>query len=200
MASPKEALTKEDVLRLAEEQRVRFILLQFTDILGVMKNVSIPVEQLPKALEGQILFDGSSVHGFVRIEESDMLLKPDPATYVSFPWLNGARENTARLICDIYTPDGEPFAGCPRLTLKKVLLEAAAMGYSVNMGPEAEFFPLSWTSTADLPSGPTTKGATSTTRPSTQARLHGETWSSPFKTWVLRLRLLTTRPRRLNMR
>ncbi|MGI6632140.1 MAG: type I glutamate--ammonia ligase [Bacillota bacterium] len=140
MASPKEALTKEDVLRLAEEQRVRFILLQFTDILGVMKNVSIPVEQLPKALEGQILFDGSSVHGFVRIEESDMLLKPDPATYVSFPWLNGARENTARLICDIYTPDGEPFAGCPRLTLKKVLLEAAAMGYSVNMGPEAEFF------------------------------------------------------------
>lgn len=131
--------TKEEVLRLAEEQKVKFILLQFTDILGVMKNVSIPVEQLPKALDGQILFDGSSVHGFVRIEESDMLLKPDPSTYVALPWL-GDREMTARLICDIYTPDGEPFAGCPRLTLKRVLSEASAMGYTVNMGPEAEFF------------------------------------------------------------
>lgn len=140
MSSAQKPYTKEDVLKLAEQQKVRFILLQFTDILGVMKNVSIPVEQLPKALDGQILFDGSSVHGFVRIEESDMLLKPDPATYVSFPWLNGDRENTARLICDIHTPDGEPFAGCPRITLKKALKEAADMGYSVNMGPEAEFF------------------------------------------------------------
>ncbi|HHY76505.1 MAG TPA: type I glutamate--ammonia ligase [Firmicutes bacterium] len=139
MPQVKKPATKDDVLRLAEEQRVKFVLLQFTDILGVMKNVSIPVEQLPKALDGQILFDGSSVHGFVRIEESDMLLKPDPATFVCLPWLSD-REMTARLICDIYTPDGEPFAGCPRLTLKKVLREAASMGYTVNMGPEAEFF------------------------------------------------------------
>lgn len=140
MAPKEKPRTKEDVLRLAEQDKVRFILLQFTDILGVVKSVAIPVEQLPKALDGQILFDGSSVHGFVRIEESDMLLKPDPATYVSFPWLNGDRENTARLICDIYTPNDEPFAGCPRLTLKKVIAEAKALGYSVNAGPEAEFF------------------------------------------------------------
>lgn len=132
--------TKEDVLKLAEEQRVRFILLQFTDILGVIKSVAIPVEQLPKALDGQILFDGSSVHGFVRIEESDMLLKPDPATYVAFPWLSGARENTARLICDIYTPNDEPFAGCPRLTLKRAIAEAKSLGYTMNAGIEAEFF------------------------------------------------------------
>jgi glutamine synthetase len=132
--------TKEDVLKLAEEQNVRFILLQFTDILGVVKSVAIPVEQLPKALDGQILFDGSAVHGFVRIEESDMLLKPDPESYASFPWLQGDRQNTARLICDIFTPNGEPFAGCPRLALKSVIKEARDMGYSMMAGPEAEFF------------------------------------------------------------
>ena len=140
MTTREKPRTKEDVLRLAERDKVRFILLQFTDILGVIKSVAIPVEQLPKALDGQILFDGSAVHGFVRIEESDMLLKPDPATYASFPWLNGARENTARLICDIYTPDGEPFVGCPRLTLKRIIKQAAELGYTMNAGPEAEFF------------------------------------------------------------
>jgi glutamine synthetase len=140
MAPREKPRTKEDVLKLAERQKIRFILLQFSDILGIVKSVAIPVEQLPKALDGQILFDGSAVHGFVRIEESDMLLKPDPSTYVSFPWLNGDRENTARLICDIYTPDEEPFAGCPRLALKGVIEEAREMGYTMNAGPEAEFF------------------------------------------------------------
>lgn len=140
MALREKPRTKEDVLKLAERQKIRFILLQFSDILGIVKSVAIPVEQLPKALDGQILFDGSAVHGFVRIEESDMLLKPDPSTYVSFPWLNGDRENTARLICDIYTPDEEPFAGCPRLALKGVIDEAREMGYTMNAGPEAEFF------------------------------------------------------------
>jgi glutamine synthetase len=140
MALREKPRTKEDVLKLAERQKIRFILLQFSDILGIVKSVAIPVEQLPKALDGQILFDGSAVHGFVRIEESDMLLKPDPSTYVSFPWLSGDRENTARLICDIYTPDEEPFAGCPRLALKGVIEEAWEMGYTMNAGPEAEFF------------------------------------------------------------
>jgi len=140
MAPRDKPRTKEDVLKLAERQKIRFILLQFSDILGIVKSVAIPVEQLPKALDGQILFDGSAVHGFVRIEESDMLLKPDPSTYASFPWLNGDRENTARLICDIYTPDEEPFAGCPRLALKGVIQEAREMGYTMNAGPEAEFF------------------------------------------------------------
>jgi glutamine synthetase len=132
--------TKEDVLKLADEQNIRFILLQFTDILGIVKSVAIPVEQLEKALNGEILFDGSSVHGFVRIEESDMFLKPDPSTYVSFPWFNSGKDNTARLICDIYTAHDEPFEGCPRLTLKRVLAEAKDMGYTVMAGPEAEFF------------------------------------------------------------
>ncbi|MDQ7794988.1 MAG: type I glutamate--ammonia ligase [bacterium] len=129
-----------DVLRLAEEQGVRFVLLQFTDILGVVKNVAVPVEQLPKALQGQIMFDGSSVHGFARIEESDMLLEPDPATWVVLPWHQTERGNTARLICDIRTPEGGPFAGCPRTALKRVLAEASEMGYTMMAGPEAEFF------------------------------------------------------------
>jgi glutamine synthetase len=116
------------------------VYLQFSDILGIIKNVAIPVEQLTKALEGQIMFDGSSVHGFVRIEESDMLLKADPATYALLPWRDGERGNAARLICDIQMPDGQPFAGCPRTALKRAVAEAAEMGYTLNAGPEAEFF------------------------------------------------------------
>lgn len=136
MTSP----TVADVLRLADEQGIRFVLLQFTDILGVLKSVAIPVQQLPKALAGEILFDGSSVNGFVRIEESDMLLRPDPASYRMLPWLGDERGQTARLLCDIATPDGEPFAGCPRTALKRVIAEAEALGFTMNAGPEAEFF------------------------------------------------------------
>lgn len=118
---------------------VKFVRLQFTDIFGVLKNVAIPVNQLPKALNNELMFDGSSIEGFVRIEESDMYLYPDPDTFAVFPWRphDGA---VARLICDVYNPDGTPFAGCPRCTLKKVIAEAAAMGYTMNVGPEAEFF------------------------------------------------------------
>ncbi|MFZ5824406.1 MAG: type I glutamate--ammonia ligase [Bacillota bacterium] len=123
-----------------KELDVRFIRLQFTDILGVIKNVDIPVEQLPKALDGQLLFDGSSIEGFVRIEESDMLLKPDPTTFAVFPWQEQGEGATARLICDIYNADGTPFVGDPRGTLKRICAEAAAMGYVMNVGPEPEFF------------------------------------------------------------
>ncbi|MHB1419625.1 MAG: type I glutamate--ammonia ligase [Bacillota bacterium] len=132
-------LTKEEVLAKAREMDVRFIRLQFTDILGVLKNVAITVDQLGKALDGELMFDGSSIEGFVRIEESDMYLRPDPNTFVVFPWRpqEGA---VARLICDVYNPDGTPFAGCPRNTLKKVVAEAAELGYTMNVGPEAEFF------------------------------------------------------------
>jgi glutamine synthetase len=133
------ALTKEDVLRKAKEHDVKFVRLQFTDIFGVLKNVAITVEQLEKALDGELMFDGSSIHGFVRIEESDMYLRPDPNTFVVFPWRPG-NGSVARLICDVYTPDGKPFDGCPRNVLKKVVAEAAEMGYSMNVGPEAEFF------------------------------------------------------------
>ncbi|QGG48252.1 type I glutamate--ammonia ligase [Heliorestis convoluta] len=132
-------LTKEDVLRLSREMDVKFIRLQFTDIFGVLKNLAIPVEQLEKALDGELMFDGSSIDGFVRIEESDMYLRPDPNTFVVFPWRpqDGA---VARLICDVYTPDGNPFIGDPRNVLKNVLAEASEMGYTMNVGPELEFF------------------------------------------------------------
>lgn len=133
-------LSKQDVLDKAREKGVEFIHLQFTDIFGVLKNVAITYEQLDKALDGEIMFDGSSIEGFVRIEESDMYLRPDPGTFVVFPWENDDGGAVARLICDIYNPDGTPFAGCPRNTLKKVLAEAAEMGFTMNVGPEAEFF------------------------------------------------------------
>lgn len=132
-------LTKDDVLRKAKEDNIRFIRLQFTDILGVNKNVSISVDDLEHALDGELMFDGSSIEGFARIEESDMLLKADPNTYVVFPWTKG-KAPTARLICDIQNPDGTPFIGCPRTTLKRAVEEAKAMGYTMHVGPEAEFF------------------------------------------------------------
>ncbi len=135
------AYTTEDVLGLCEELKVRFVRLQFSDILGVTKNVAIPVDQVEKALKGQLLFDGSSIHGFVRIEESDMLLQADPATFALFPWRVSDKEGTtARLICDVLNPDGTPFAGCPRTALKRVIAEAKDMGYTMYAGPEAEFF------------------------------------------------------------
>ncbi len=137
---PNRPKTKEDVMELVRELDVRFIRMQFTDILGVTKNMDIPVEQLPKALDGQLLFDGSSIEGFVRIEESDMLLKPDPSTFAVFPWQEQGEGATARLICDIYNADGTPFGGDPRGTLKRVVAEAAAMGYTMMVGPEPEFF------------------------------------------------------------
>lgn len=132
--------THRDVRDLARELGVKFVRLQFTDIFGVLKNVSITVEQLDKALDGELMFDGSSIEGFVRIEESDMYLRPDPSTFVVFPWRprDGA---VARLICDIYDADEQPFVGDPRYVLRRAVNEAAAMGYkSMNVGPEAEFF------------------------------------------------------------
>lgn len=132
-------MTKEEVLKKAKDQDVKFIRMQFVDILGTIKNVAITVEQLPAALDGEIMFDGSSIEGFTRIQESDMYLKPDYDTFTTFPWRpkEGA---VARLMCDIYTPDGEPFAGCPRCTLQKVIAEAEEMGYKMFAGPEPEFF------------------------------------------------------------
>lgn len=130
---------KNEVLAKAREADVKFIRLQFTDILGVLKNVAITIEQLEKALDGELMFDGSSIFGFTRIEESDMYLRPDPETFVVFPWRprDGA---VARLMCDVYNPDGTPFNGCPRNALKQVLAEAAELGYTMQVGPELEFF------------------------------------------------------------
>jgi glutamine synthetase len=128
-----------DVLGLAEQFEVDFIRLQFTDILGVNKNVEVPRSQFAKALDGQIMFDGSSIEGFVRIEESDMLLSPDLSTFRILPYDDeGGR--VARLICDIRTPDDAPFAGCPRTALKRQIERAAGLGYTMMAGCEAEFF------------------------------------------------------------
>ncbi|HWJ22073.1 MAG TPA: type I glutamate--ammonia ligase, partial [Gemmatimonadaceae bacterium] len=130
----------KDVLDLAAKHDVRFLRLQFTDILGVNKNVEIPRSQFAKALAGDIMFDGSSIEGFVRIEESDMLLRPDLSTFQVFPW-SEAGSRVARLICDITAPDGTPFAGDPRAALRRQLERAREMGFStMNAGMEAEFF------------------------------------------------------------
>src|SRR4051812_31145493 len=132
--------TKEDIHHLCEENNVKFIRLQFTDILGVVKNVEIPVSQLEKALDNKMMFDGSSIEGFVRIEESDMLLYPDLSTWVIFPW-TAEKGKVARLICDIYTPEGQPFEGDPRNNLRRVLKEMEELGFTnFNLGPEPEFF------------------------------------------------------------
>ncbi|MED0990264.1 MULTISPECIES: type I glutamate--ammonia ligase [Bacillus] len=132
--------TREDIFRLAKEENVKYIRLQFTDLLGVIKNVEIPVSQLTKALDNKMMFDGSSIEGFVRIEESDMYLYPDLDTWVIFPW-TAEKGKVARLICDIYNADGTPFEGDPRNNLKRVLKEMEALGFSdFNLGPEPEFF------------------------------------------------------------
>ncbi|MBM7692145.1 glutamine synthetase [Peribacillus deserti] len=132
--------TREDVERLAKEENVKYIRLQFTDILGTIKNVEIPVSQLGKALDNKMMFDGSSIEGFVRIEESDMYLFPDLDTWVVFPWTS-EKGKVARLICDIYNPDGSPFEGDPRANLKRILGEMKELDFTnFNVGPEPEFF------------------------------------------------------------
>jgi len=132
--------SREDIKRLAVEENVKFIRLQFTDILGTIKNVEIPISQLEKALDNKMMFDGSSIEGFVRIEESDMLLYPDLNTWVVFPW-TAEKGKVARLICDIYTPEGKPFEGDPRNNLRRVLKEMEELGFTnFNLGPEPEFF------------------------------------------------------------
>lgn len=131
--------TRKDILRMVEEEDVGFIRLQFTDIFGTMKNVAITTSQLEKALDNQIMFDGSSIEGFARIEESDMYLYPDLNTFETFPW-RPQQGKVARLICDVYKTDGTAFESDPRYILKKVMTEARSMGYEFNVGPECEFF------------------------------------------------------------
>lgn len=128
-----------DILARAQQNHIKFIDLQFTDVVGVVKNVTIPVHELPAALENGIWFDGSSIEGFARVAESDMHLRPDASTFAIIPWLTG-EEATARLICDVFTPDSQPFPGDPRSILRRVIDEAAQMGFRYNTGPELEFF------------------------------------------------------------
>ncbi|MBN2101413.1 MAG: type I glutamate--ammonia ligase [Candidatus Aenigmarchaeota archaeon] len=132
-------MSYEDVLKRAENDGIKFIYLQFTDMFGTVKNVTIPVEKLPEALERGIWFDGSSIEGFVRIHESDLFLKPDTETYAVIPW-EERDEKTARFICDVFRPDGKPFEGDPRHILKKAVSEINGMGLEYYVGPELEFF------------------------------------------------------------
>lgn len=133
--------SREDIERIVKEENVRYLRLQFTDIHGSIKNVEVPISQLNKALDGQMMFDGSSIEGFVRIEESDMYLVPDFNTFTIFPWYTDSKAKVARLICDVYNVDNEPFEGDPRTNLKRVLKEMEDLGYtSFNLGPEPEFF------------------------------------------------------------
>jgi len=131
-------ITKENILRKVKELNIKFVRLRFTDILGMPKNVEIPAKEMEKALDGQIMFDGSSIQGFVRLEESDMYLRPDYNTFSINPWEE--KNDVARITCDVYNPDGTAFEGCPRNNLKKMLKEIDEMGYSANLGPEVEFF------------------------------------------------------------
>lgn len=131
--------TKEDIFQMVEEEDVEFIRLQFTDIFGTLKNVAITASQLEKALNNKCMFDGSSIEGFVRIEESDMYLYPDLDTFTIFPW-RPQQGKVARIICDVYCADGTPFEGDPRYILKRQIGKAAEMGYRFNVGPECEFF------------------------------------------------------------
>lgn len=131
--------TKQDILKMAEEEDVEFIRLQFTDIFGTMKNVAVTASQLEKALDNQVMFDGSAIEGFARAEESDMYLYPDRDTFAIFPW-RPQQGKVARLICDVYKPDGTVFESDPRYILKKTLSGAKAMGYDFHVGPECEFF------------------------------------------------------------
>src|SRR6056297_625854 len=132
---------EEAVLEEIEAEGIDFLRLQFTDILGTVKNVSIPASQAEKAFEEGIYFDGSSIEGFVRIQESDMRLEPDPSTFAVLPWRRDENGAAARLICDVIgTQTGEPFAGDPRYVLRRALGRAEEMGYTLNAGPEPEFF------------------------------------------------------------
>lgn len=132
-------LTKADIVMMVNENDVQFIRLQFTDLFGQLKNVAITPSQLDKCLDNKCMIDGSSIEGFVRIEESDMYLYPDLDTFVILPW-RPQQGKVARLICDVYTPDGSPFEGSPRFILKRQLDRVRSMGYIFNVGPELEFF------------------------------------------------------------
>ncbi|HEY0734939.1 MAG TPA: glutamine synthetase family protein [Herpetosiphonaceae bacterium] len=132
--------TNEQILDLVKEQQIDFLNLQFTDIVGIIKNITIPVTQLKDALDHGVWFDGSSIEGFARIAESDMYLQLDLDTFALIPWESEADFKTARFICDVFTPNGDPFPGDPRRALKNVLAEAADMGFKFNTGPELEFF------------------------------------------------------------
>lgn len=133
-------MTKDEILQIIKKENINFFRIQFCDIKGITRNVAIPRSQISKALDGKIMFDGSSIDGFARIEESDMYLVPDYNTFCILPWRNQEGVAAARIICDVHKADGTPFDGCPRIALKRSLAKAKEMGFTMNVGTEAEFF------------------------------------------------------------
>ena len=133
-------ITREDVKRIIENENVKFIKLQFVDINGQVKNLSIPSEHIDKILNNEMMLDGSSIKGFRSIETSDMYFYPDIGTFTILPWRTRDNSKAARLICDVHNADGSPFEGCPRCNLKRLMKEAQELGLTMNVGPEAEFF------------------------------------------------------------
>lgn len=133
-------MTKKEILEIVKKENIHFFRLQFVDVNGFMKNVAIPRSQIEKALDGKMMFDGSSIDGFARIQESDMYLNPDYDTFTILPWRNKQGVAAARIICDVHKADGTPFAGCPRVNLKRILAETKKMGFTMQVGTEAEFF------------------------------------------------------------
>lgn len=131
--------TREDIIRIVQEQDVKFIRMQFVDVFGELKNVAVTVSQLEAAMDGQVMIDGSAIEGFVRINESDQYLRPDLDTFAIYPW-RPSRGKVARFLCDVYNADGKPFVGDPRRVLRKVEERAQGLGYTMNIGPECEFF------------------------------------------------------------
>src|SRR5512139_3109210 len=132
--------SQEQLLKIVQEKNVEFLRLQFTDISGIVKNVAITATQIGKTLKSGISFDGSSIEGFGRIQESDMVLQPDLSTFSLLPWRSKEGSNEARMICDVHLPNGKPFAGDPRHVLRCQLEKAREMGFQMNVGPELEFF------------------------------------------------------------
>ncbi|MFQ5996214.1 MAG: glutamine synthetase family protein, partial [Dehalococcoidales bacterium] len=140
MAVQRKAESRENILKMAKENNVKFVRMWFTDILGFLKSFAITVEELEGALEEGMGFDGSSIEGFARIDESDMVALPDPDTFQILPWRPRENRAVARMYCDILRPGGEPFEGDPRYVLKRNLKRAADLGYTYYVGPELEYF------------------------------------------------------------
>ncbi len=130
--------TNNEIIRVVQGKAIKFIELHFTDVTGLVKSITIPASELPDALDRGIWFDGSAIEGYARVAESDMHLRPDPATFAVLPWLSGGQA-TARLICDVFTPDGQPFQGDPRAVLRRAIAQAGEMGFDYHTGPEMEF-------------------------------------------------------------
>lgn len=187
-----EGYTREEILRLIQEEDVQFIRMQFTDLFGQLKNVAITVSQIERALDGEIMLDGSSIQGSVRVEESDQYLKPDLNTFAILPW-RPQYGKVARMICNVHNPDGSPFAGDPRNVLKQALQTVEDMGLALNVGPELEFFLFLTDEEGNPLPGPPTERDTLTLVPWITARAPAGRWLWRWRRWESGWRPVTTR-------